>query len=131
MLAEPSSGSYRTTYLPAGLPGGTGTGTGSSSDAVTHTRPVNCTLWRTVSLANRASFCCRSPDTFTAPAEPRMSGRHAPRAGGGGGVVGARRAVAGGLPREVPGAGRGGVAGEPRPAHVAGDDLGGEADVVQ
>src|ERR1043166_603690 len=79
MLAEPSSGSYRTTYLPAGLPGGTGTGTGSSSDAVTHTRPVNCTLWRTVSLANRSSFCCRSPDTFTAPAEPRMSVRPARR----------------------------------------------------
>src|SRR6266542_4934890 len=67
MLVEPSSGSYRTTYLPAGLPGGTGTGSSSSSDAVTHTRPVCCTLLRTVSFANRSSFCCRSPETFTAP----------------------------------------------------------------
>src|SRR5437016_5449617 len=73
MLAEPSRGSYSTTYLPEGFPGGTGTGAGSSSDAVTHTRPVYCTLWRTVSLANRSSFCCRSPETFTAPAGPRMS----------------------------------------------------------
>src|SRR5207244_3100096 len=73
MLVEPSSGSYSTTYLPAGLPDGTGTGSSSSSDAVTHTRPVCWMLWRTVSLANRSSFCCRSPETFTAPAEPRMS----------------------------------------------------------
>src|SRR5438105_3940095 len=82
MLAEPSSGSYSTTYLPRGFPGGTGTGAWSSSEAVTHTRPVYCTLWRTVSLANRSSFCCRSPETFTAPAgphRPRESGldRHA------------------------------------------------------
>src|SRR5437899_2968409 len=73
MLVEPSSGSYSTTYLPAGLPDGTGTGSSSSSDAVTHTRPVCWMLWRTVSLANRSSFCCRSPETFTAPAAPRMS----------------------------------------------------------
>src|SRR5256714_4687197 len=79
MLAEPSSGSYSTTYFPTGLPGGTGTGASSSSDAVTHTRPVYCTLWRTVSLANRSSFCCRSPETFTAPAGPRMSLRPARR----------------------------------------------------
>src|ERR1051325_8562342 len=82
MLAEPSSGSYNTTYFPDGLPAGTGTGAWSSSDAVTHTRPVNCTLWRTVSLANRSSFCCRSPETFTAPAEPRMSVRPARRTWG-------------------------------------------------
>src|SRR2546430_16268939 len=44
MFMEPSSGSYSTTYLPAAFPGGTGTGSGSSSDAVTHTRPVCCTL---------------------------------------------------------------------------------------
>src|SRR5207245_412743 len=73
MLAEPSRGSYNTTYLPAGFPGGTGTGSSSSSDAVTHTRPVCWMLWRTVSLAKRSSFCCRSPETFTAPAVPRMS----------------------------------------------------------
>src|SRR2546426_4428942 len=73
MLAEPSRGSYNTTYLPAGFPGGTGTGSSSSSDAVTHTRPVCWMLWRTVSLAKRSSFCCRSPETFTAPAAPRMS----------------------------------------------------------
>src|SRR2546425_1129682 len=73
MLAEPSSGSYSTTYLPAGLPDGTGTGSSSSSEAVTHTRPVCWMLWRTVSLAKRSSFCCRSPETFTAPAAPRMS----------------------------------------------------------
>src|SRR5205085_3115484 len=79
MLAEPSSGSYSTTYLPRGFPGGTGTGAWSSSEAVTHTRPVYCTLWRTVSLANRSSFCCRSPETFTAPAGPRMSLRPARR----------------------------------------------------
>src|SRR5690242_562926 len=73
MLVEPSSGSYSTTYLPMGLPAGTGIGSGSSSEAVTHTRPVYCTLFRTVSLANRSSFCCKSPETFTAPAAPRMS----------------------------------------------------------
>src|SRR5881392_1209805 len=78
MLAEPSSGSYNTTYFPDGLPGGTGTGAGSSSDAVTHTRPVYCTLWRTVSLAKRSSFCCKSPETLTAPAGPRMSQAGAP-----------------------------------------------------
>src|SRR5205807_8406040 len=70
---------YTTTYCPDGLPGGTGTGGGSSSDAVTHTRPVNCTLWRTVSLAKRSSFCCKSPETLTAPAGPRMSLRPARR----------------------------------------------------
>src|SRR6266705_515579 len=79
MLAEPSSGSYNTTYFPDGLPAGTGTGAWSSSDAVTHTRPVNCTLWRTVSLAKRSSFCCKSPETLTAPAGPRMSLRPARR----------------------------------------------------
>src|SRR6266568_2474281 len=79
MLAEPSSGSYNTTYFPDGLPAGTGTGAWSSSDAVTHTRPVNCTLWRTVSLAKRSSFCCKSPETLTAPAGPRMSVRPARR----------------------------------------------------
>src|SRR2546425_6354286 len=73
MLVEPSSGSYNTTYLPAGLPEGTGTGSSSSSEAVTHTRPLCWMLWRTVSLAKRSSFCCRSPETFTAPAVPRMS----------------------------------------------------------
>src|SRR5436189_3942790 len=73
MFMEPSSGSYSTTYLPAALPGGPGTCSGSSSDAVTHTRPVGCTLLRTVSFANKSSFCCRSPETFTAPAVPRMS----------------------------------------------------------
>src|SRR5919197_1974490 len=78
MLVEPSSGSYSTTYLPA-LSGGTGTGASSSSEAVTHTRPVYCTLLRTVSFANRSSFCCRSPDTFTGPAAPRMSARPARR----------------------------------------------------
>src|SRR2546422_6906410 len=53
MFMDPSSGSYSTTYLPAAFPGGTGTGSGSSSDAVTHTRPVCCTLLRTVSFAKR------------------------------------------------------------------------------
>src|SRR5207247_1648425 len=51
MFMDPSSGSYSTTYLPAAFPGGTGTGSGSSSDAVTHTRPVCWTLLRTVSFA--------------------------------------------------------------------------------
>src|SRR2546426_4967670 len=73
MFMDPSSGSYSTTYLPAAFPGGTGTGAGSSSDAVTHTRPVCCTLLRTVSFAKRSSFCCRSPETLTAPAAPRIS----------------------------------------------------------
>src|SRR6266496_180007 len=73
MLVEPSSGSYNTTYLPPALLGGTGTGSASSSDAVTHTRPVCCTLFRTASFANRSSFCCRSPETFTASVAPRMS----------------------------------------------------------
>src|SRR3989442_7992378 len=75
MFMDPSSGSYSTTYLPAAFPGGTGTGAGSSSDAVTHTRPVCCTLLRTVSFAKRSSFCCRSPETLTAPAAPRISER--------------------------------------------------------
>src|SRR2546428_778225 len=79
MLAEPSRGSYNTTYLPAGFPGGTGTGSSSSSDAVTHTRPVCRMLWRPVSLAKRSSFCCRSPETFTASVAPRMSVKPARR----------------------------------------------------
>src|SRR5690349_11821099 len=79
MLVEPSSGSYNTTYLPVGFPAGTGTGSVSSSEAVMHTRPVYCTLFRTVSFANRSSFCCKSPETFTAPAAPRMSVRPARR----------------------------------------------------
>lgn len=73
MLLDPSSGSYRTTYLPAGTLAGTGVGSSSSSDASTHTRPVNWRLLRTVSLAMRSSFCWRSPDTFTVVDPPRMS----------------------------------------------------------
>src|SRR5437899_3329639 len=75
MLLEPSSGSYMMTYLPRRDALGQSIGCSSSSDATMHTRPVCCTAWRTVSRANRSSFCCRSPETFTAPesAAPRMS----------------------------------------------------------
>src|SRR2546428_528636 len=75
MLLEPSSGSYMMTYLPRRDALGQSIGCSSSSDATTHTRPVGCTAWRTVAGANRSSFCCRSPETFTAPesAAPRMS----------------------------------------------------------
>src|SRR2546425_7730369 len=75
MFMDPSSGSYSTTYLPAAFPGGTGTGSGSSSDAVTHTRPVCCTLLRTVSFAKRSSFCCRSPETLTVRNSVQHTGR--------------------------------------------------------
>src|SRR2546430_2681930 len=79
MLVEPSSGSYMITYLPRRDVLGQSIGSSSSSDATTHTRPACCTALRTVSRANRSSFCCRSPETFTAPAAPRMSVRPARR----------------------------------------------------
>src|SRR4029077_19625435 len=73
MLLDPSSGSYRRTYLPSGLPSGTGMGCSSSSDASTQGRPVCWTLRRTASLANTSSFCWTSPWILMDSAEPKMS----------------------------------------------------------
>src|ERR1041385_5156976 len=75
MLLEPSSGSYSRTYFPLRRSSRTFTGIGcsSSSDATMQTRPVCSTLWRTVSCAKRASFCCTSPCTLIAPTSPRIS----------------------------------------------------------
>src|SRR5258705_3815740 len=81
MLVEPSSGSYMSTYLPPRRSARTGKGMGcsSSSDATTHTRPVCSTACRTVSLANRSSFCCTSPWTLIVPDSPRISVKPARR----------------------------------------------------
>src|SRR5438034_741580 len=75
MLLEPSSGSYSSTYFPPRRSARTCTGIGSSSssEATTQTRPVCSTLWRTVSWANRSSFCCTSPCTLITPTSPRIS----------------------------------------------------------
>src|SRR6266436_1688459 len=81
MLVEPSSGSYNSTYLPPRRSSRTwiGMGCSSSSDATTQTRPVCSTLCRTVSLANRSSFCWTSPWTLIVPDSPRISVRPARR----------------------------------------------------
>src|SRR6266850_4157467 len=81
MLVEPSSGSYISTYLPPRRSSRTcrGIGCSSSSDATTHTRPVCSTAWRTVSLANKSSFCCTSPWTLIVPDSPRISVKPARR----------------------------------------------------
>src|ERR687892_149721 len=79
MFDEPSSGSYTTTYFPARWSAGTGTGSSSSSDAVTHTRPVYWMALRTVLLAKTSSFCWTSPCTLVVPKAPRISFRPARR----------------------------------------------------
>ena len=70
MLDEPSSGSKSTAYLPTPYSGGTGMISSSSSDAMTHTRPVWLRQFLMVSLASTSSFCWISPCTFLTPSVP-------------------------------------------------------------
>ena len=79
MLEEPSSGSNSTAYFPADDSGGTGMMSLSSSEPITHTRPVCFSEFLMVSLARTSIFCCSSPCTFWAPCLPRMLTRPARR----------------------------------------------------
>ncbi len=76
---EPSSGSCSTAYLPGLNCSGIGNGSSSSSDAMTHTLPVQLIICFMVSLAMTSSFCCLSPYTFVPLAAPSMSTKPARR----------------------------------------------------
>ena len=76
MLEEPSSGSISTTYLPFSTPSKM-TISSSSSDAIPATIPRAFSAAFSFSLANRSSFICCSPWTFSTPLAPRISTRPA------------------------------------------------------